>query len=153
MIYNQNSIQFPQKYSIKALDVDFVSYNWTSSDIFGKVWRSLQVGWTFLKIVERLTVERFNLKFHPVDFQAVSNYLNYLFYQTLSNFMDITFEFEIEWNRQRRANLKKVSKLTIGNNLCLNCGNLLWEPGNDSDLNLLWKDEIYKNLVLYGYHN
>ena len=146
MIYNQNSIQFPQKYSIKALDVDFVSYNWTSSDIFGKVWRSLEVGWTFLKIVERLTVERFNLKFHPVDFQAVSNYLNYLFYQTLSNFMDITFEFEIEWNRQRRANLKKVSKLTIGNNLCLNCGNLL-------DLNLLWKDEIYKNLVLYGYHN
>ena len=49
------------------------------------------------------------------------------------------FEFEIDWNRQRRANLKKVSKLTIGNNLCLTCGNLLWEPGNDSDLNLLQK--------------
>jgi len=41
-----------------------------------------------------------------------------------------------------------VSKLTVVINLCLNCnkfcGNLLLEPGNDSDLNLLWKEEIYK---------
>ena len=169
MIYNQNAIQFPQKYSLKAFDVDFVSYNWTFSDIFGKVWRSLEVGWTFLKILVMTrwkspaidSVERFNLKFHPVDFQAVSIYFNYLFYQTLSNFMDIkgnpAFEFEIDWNRQRRTNLKKVSKRTVGNNLCLNCnkffGNLLLEPGNDSDLNLLWKEKIYKNLALYGYHN
>lgn len=103
VLYNTWFITKIHSVSIKALDVVFVSYNWTSSDIFSKVWRSLEVGWTFLKIVERLTVERFNLKFHPVDFQAVSNYLNYLFYQTLSNFMDIkgnpAFEFEIDWNR------------------------------------------------------